>query len=153
MQKYQVLYIYILLALIIVFGKIGYSYIAEQSPITPCRSSAFISSGQREKYYTYPEKLVIQPWNGRHHVYGIFMIPNGYENDHSFTLSIPGNQTYCGSIVNYENLRNVGIYPPPGYSLMKGYVNTRVAFWLILQGKGYQLKQPSSWRLGYVEKQ
>lgn len=150
MRKTQIVCI---LSALSVVSSIGYAYISERWPVSSCFPSAFESPEEGKKYYANPEKLVVQPWQGRHNVYGIFMIPNGYKTDHLVTLTTPDGQTYCGHMITTRSAANVGIYPKPGYSLMKGYLNTRVAFWLILQGKGSQLKQPSSWKLGYVEKQ
>lgn len=150
MRKNLLIYILALLSLV---SSLGFSYITDRSPITSCYPSAFISSAEGKKYYAYPEKLVIEPWHGRHHVYGIFMIPNGYKTDDLFTFTIPNEQTYCGHLLKARSTADVGIYPKSGYYLMQGFLNTRVALWLMFKGKVNQLKEPSSWKLGYVEKE
>ncbi|MEA5506496.1 hypothetical protein VB735_26005 [Halotia wernerae UHCC 0503] len=147
-MRKQVFYILFVLSLV---GILGFSYISEQAPVTRCRSWGFISSTSG-KYYSTPEKIVIKPWFGRHRVYGIFMIPNGYRSDHFVTLTIPGEKTYCGELMNAGNNFIEGIYAQPGYYLIKGQFNTRIAVWLIAQGKRNQLQQPSNWRLGYALK-
>jgi hypothetical protein len=139
---------YILFVLSLV-GILGFSYISEQAPVTRCRSWGFVSSANG-KYYSNPEKLVIQPWFGRHRVYGIFMIPNGYRSDRFVTLTIPGDKIYCGQLMNDGDNFIEEIYAQPGYHLVKGQFNTRIAVWLIAQGKKEQLQQASNWKLGYV---
>lgn len=152
-MRKQVFYILFVLSLV---GVLGFSYISdisdisERSPIVKCRPWGFISA-KAGKYYSAPEKIVVQPWRGRHQVYGIFMIPEGYKSDRFVTLKVPGEKTYCGSLVDVGD-RSIGeISPKPGYYLLKGYFNTRVAIKLIVEGKGNELKQPNNWRLGYAK--
>ncbi|MFN6567818.1 hypothetical protein [Dendronalium sp. ChiSLP03b] len=148
-MRKQVFYLLFVLSLV---GVLGFSYISdivERSPTVSCRRWGFISS-KEGKYYSYPEKIVVEPWRGRHQVYGIFMIPDGYRSDHFVTLKIPGERTYCGLLLSVSSF-NEGIHAKPGYYLLRGYFNTRVAIELILKGKGDQLEQPSNWRLGYAK--
>lgn len=145
--------VFLILFILSFVGVLGFAHIldiSERSPTVKCRPWGFISS-QEGKYYSYPEKVVVQPWRGRHHVYGIFKIPNGYRSDHFVTLQIPGEKTYCGRLVGNNN-SIAGIHTNPGYSLAKGYFNTRIAIKLIAEGKRNQLLQRSNWRLGYVKK-
>ncbi|QSJ16126.1 hypothetical protein JYQ62_30885 [Nostoc sp. UHCC 0702] len=145
--------VFLILFILSFVGVLGFAHIldiSERSPTVRCHPWGFISSNQG-KYYLYPEKIVVQPWRGRHHVYGIFMIPNGSRSDHFVTLQIPGEKTYCGRLVSRSN-SIAGIHAKPGYSLARGYFNTRIAIKLIAEGKGNQLLQPSNWRVGYVKK-
>ena len=131
-------------------GIIGFSYIFGRLLITGCDQWS-VASSKGAKYYTHPEKVEVQPWHGRHHVYAIFMIPGGYLNDKIFTITIQGAGTYCG-VVDFGGARVAeGVYAEPGNYLMKGLLNTRTALRLISQGKGDQLKQPVNWRLGYTK--
>lgn len=148
-------YLGYILVVMIFFGTISsvvaYSVISERSPVLECQEWGFYrSKGQR--YYTYPEKIVVQPWRGQHHVYAIFNVPNEYINDKQFTLNISDNDTFCG-ILKYEGTGSIdNVSPKPGHYLMKGFINTRQALGIIIQGKGDELKQPSNWRMGYVKK-
>ncbi|MBE9052553.1 hypothetical protein IQ243_19425 [Nostocales cyanobacterium LEGE 11386] len=146
--------IFYVLFLLGLLGILGFSYISayisEKPPLVSCRQGAFNSS-PGEKYYAYPEKLVVQPWRGPHHVYAIFMIPSGYRSDGLFTVSIPGTQTYCGQYINGGKITS-GVDEPKYYTMMRGYLNTRIALKLIAQGNINQLKQPFNWRLGYVKR-
>jgi hypothetical protein len=119
--------------------------------VVRCQPSAFRSSSDA-KYYTHPEKLVVQPWRGPHNVYAIFTVPSGYRSDRLFTVSIPGDQIYCGQFYNRGKIPT-GIDQPKYYTLIKGNLNTRIALKLIAQGKLNQLKQAKNWRLGYVKSQ
>jgi len=116
-----------------------------------CRQWQFIST-KGEKYYTHPQKIVIQPWRGQHHVYAIFAVPNKYATDSVMQVTLPENDPDCGTIDYIDNSSIEGIDAQPGYYLVKGYLNTRIALWLIAQGKGDKLQQPSNWKLGYGTK-
>lgn len=125
------------------------SYIWKKMPMFACEKWGFIAS-KGTKYYIHPEKIIIEPWRGQHHVYGIFMIPDDYIHDHIITVLMPGTQTYCG-ILLFPRHSYSGINAKPGYHLMKGYLQTRTTVELIVQGKVNQLQEPSNWRLGYFK--
>jgi hypothetical protein len=151
-RKHQLLYILFALSLLSILGFSYVSHLSERSPVTSCREWGFYSS-KAEKYYTYPEKVVVKPWFGQHHVYGLFMIPDGYRNDFFFTITIDKAEVYCGVMYGPGRKSIAGVNAKPGYSLIKGPLNTRVALQIILQGKGEQLKQPQNWRVGYINKE
>jgi hypothetical protein len=148
-RKNQLLNILFALSLLSILGFSYVSKLSERSPITSCAEWGFFSS-KGEKYYTHPEKIVLKPWVGQHHVYGLFMIPDGYVNDILFTVTINKTEIHCGIIGYGDRKFATGINTKPGYYLIKGFLNTRVALRLILQGKGDQLKQPQNWKMGYV---
>ncbi|MEA5573174.1 hypothetical protein [Calothrix sp. UHCC 0171] len=132
---------------ITLIGIIGYTYLSKRSPIFSCYEWGFSSNAT--KYYTHPEKIVVKPWRGQHHVFGIFMIPGGYLNDNLFKLEIPGEQTYCGVLAYEGTVEAEGVRAKPGAYLMKGLLNTRTALWLISQGKVDELKKIENWKVGY----
>jgi hypothetical protein len=131
-------------------GLLGFSAISDMTPAISCQSWGFISS-PAQKLYTHPDKIVIQPWRGQHHVYGIFMIPNGYQNEYFFTVTTQENKTQCG-VLEYVDQEFEGVSAKPGYYLLRGYLNTRTAISLIFEGKGSQLNQPLNWKIGYIQK-
>lgn len=135
------------------FGVLGFSYVssylAEKPPVVQCQARAF-KTATDERYYTNPEKLVVQPWRGPHNVYAIFTIPSGYRSDGLFTVSIPGDQIYCGQFFNAGRVFT-GVEQPKYYTLIKGNLNTRIALKLIAQGKLDHLKEAQNWRLGYIK--
>ncbi|MEA5598976.1 hypothetical protein [Rivularia sp. UHCC 0363] len=129
-------------------GIVGFSYVSKKSPVTACHEWGF---SQAEKYYAYPEKIVVEPWRGRHHVYGIFQIPGGYLNDKLLQVEIPGSGTYCGILSYGGTVATDGVYAKPGHYLMKGMLNTRIAIKLIFKGKQQELQQLNKWKLGYTK--
>ncbi|QOV24722.1 hypothetical protein [Anabaenopsis elenkinii] len=122
-------------------------YLSEQKPVVRCQQWVF-QEEREHKHYTYPDKLVVQPWRGRHHVYAIFLIPVGYEHDGLFTLTIPGSSTHCGRSQKIGKVVS-GVDDTNDYNRVRGFLNTRIAVQFILQGKLSQLREPQNWRLGY----
>ncbi|AFY46930.1 hypothetical protein Nos7524_1036 [Nostoc sp. PCC 7524] len=134
---------------------LGMSYFLDQverSPIVLCQSSWGFPKIQGVKYYTKPEKIVVKPWLGQHHVYAVFMIPQEYRHDYLFTLNLPGENTRCGAIKRTNQSVIAGVTAKPEHYLLKGYLNTRIALNLIIQGKLNELKQSQNWQLGYAKK-
>jgi len=150
--KKSLFYIFFALSL---FGVMGVSYISdrlERSPVVTCNAPYGFFQTKNAKYYTYPEKIVLQPWRGQHHVYAVFQIPNGYQYEYLFRLKIPSEPIHCGGLAPIEENVIAGIPRKQGYYLIRGYLNTRIALNLIVQGKLNQLQQPQNWQLGYVKK-
>ncbi|ARV59951.1 hypothetical protein BZZ01_16140 [Nostocales cyanobacterium HT-58-2] len=141
---------YFLLFTLTLLAILSWTSISKLSNIMTCRGSNIVRA-VGERYYIHPQKIVVQPWRGEHHVYGIFMIPGGYLNDKLFTVTIEGVGTFCGFVDFAGTTVADGVRAKPGYYLMKALFQTRTAVWLIAQGKGDELKQPSHWRLGYAK--
>ncbi|AFY99786.1 hypothetical protein [Calothrix sp. PCC 6303] len=146
MRKRKSIYILVLLFILTLVGVVGF-YLSARSPILGCYEWGF--SQNSPKYYINPEKVVVKPWHGQHHVFAIFMIPGGYLNEKLFTLNLSGDQRFCGILAYAGTTDAEGISAKPGHYLMKGLLNTRTALWIISQGKGGELEQASNWRIGY----
>lgn len=129
-----------------------FSLFSDLSPLVSCDRWKFTNTSLKEKYYANPVKLVVQPWRGQHNVYGTFIIPSGYKNDGFFTLTLPGNKTYCGKLITIGGVSLPGHYQQPTNYIIRGYLNTRIALGLIIQGHINDLKRPKNWKLGYFEK-
>lgn len=93
-----------------------------------------------------PDKIVMKPWNGRHNVYGIFMLPIEDNSSKRLVISIPGAGNYCGGTHNVGTSFE-GIQAKPGYYLVKACLRTRTSTLLIVRGFGEQLKDVRNWRL------
>ncbi|WP_414752275.1 hypothetical protein [Anabaena sp. CCY 9910] len=123
----------------------------ERSPVTSCDTPYGFLQTKQAKYYTFAEEIVVQPWRGQHHVYALFQIPDGYQHEYLFRLKIPGESTQCGGLMPLDKNILAGISRKQGYYPVRGYLNTRIALNLIIQGKLNQLNQPQNWQLGYVK--
>ncbi|BAY17756.1 hypothetical protein NIES21_35980 [Anabaenopsis circularis NIES-21] len=147
MRRYQIFYLIFFLTLAAI---LSFALFTDVAPLVSC-DRVISTTSLKEKYYASPIELVVQPWRGQHNVYGTFLIPTGYKNDGFFTLTLPGNKTYCGQLLNVGGFVIPGLYPQPKNRIIRGYLNTRIAIWLIFQGHINDLKQPENWKLGYFE--
>jgi hypothetical protein len=114
-----------------------------------CNSEAFLGS-KTPKFQVQATKVIVQPWHGNHHVYGIFMVPDEYKQTPFFVLSVKGVGNDCskpfGYIQNYDD-----IFAKPGTHLIKNHIRTRTALRLILQGLYFQLNDRQNWTLTFPQ--
>ncbi|MBW4646453.1 MAG: hypothetical protein KME23_26255 [Goleter apudmare HA4340-LM2] len=114
-----------------------------------CNSEAFLTS-QTQKFAVQATKVVVEPWRGKHHVYGIFMVPNKYQQTPFFVLSVKGFGSKCskpfGNSQNYDD-----VFAKPGTHLVRHYLRTRTALWLMLQGMYNQISDQQNWILTFPQ--
>ncbi|WP_066378236.1 MULTISPECIES: hypothetical protein [unclassified Anabaena] len=116
---------------------------------TQCNSEAFLAS-KNQKFQVQATKVVVQPWRGEHHVYGIFMVPDEYKKTPFFVLTVKGAESKCSKPFGY-NQNYDDIFAEPNTHLIRMYFKTRVALRLILQGLYSQLNNPQNWTLTYPQ--
>lgn len=103
-----------------------------------------------KKFQVNATKVIVQPWRGRHHVYGIFMIPNEYKQAPFFVVTVQGAGSYCSKQFGYKKNFN-GISAEPGTYLVQKFIRTRTALRLIFQGLYFQINEKQSWTLTFPE--
>ncbi|ARV59618.1 hypothetical protein BZZ01_14140 [Nostocales cyanobacterium HT-58-2] len=114
-----------------------------------CNAEAIFKSTS-QKYEVSAIKVVVQPWRGEHHVYGIFIVPDKYKEPPFFVLTVKGAGSYCEK--PFGTLQDIdGISAEPGTHLIRDYIRTRTALRLIFQGLYNQLKDPQNWKLTYPD--
>lgn len=96
-------------------------------------------------------KVVVEPFFGRHQVYGIFRlsrdkIPPGQP----VILTVTGAGIYCEATEDLGD-KFEGIEVAPKYYLSQHYIRTRTALELSFKGWLEQLRQPLNWKLTYSE--
>jgi hypothetical protein len=103
---------------------------------------------KQQNFQVQATQVLVKPWLGEHHVYGIFQVPDEYKNSRFFVLSIPGDRQYCsrpfGYGTNYDD-----VFAEPGTSLIKHYIRSRIAVKMIFQGLYFQLNNPKNWTLTF----
>ncbi|MDH5670379.1 MAG: hypothetical protein OEY86_20450, partial [Nitrospira sp.] len=99
-------------------------------PFTECEQNSPVSDYQ---YWFSPAEIVVQPWRGRHHVYGDFTVPERYKFDHLYTakLVILGAAAELQAGSAEDEIPNSG-RSEPGYYTKRVYVSTRTALWFWL---------------------
>ena len=115
-----------------------------------CSGSGYLPSN-RATTTVHALKVVVEPLQGQHHVYGIFRLesekcPPGQP----VVFTVVGAGKYCEKTY-VERIQDIeGIEVPPGYYLTKHFIRTRTALWLSIEGLSDQLKQPLNWTLTYA---
>ena len=114
-------------------------------PLTDCRSEAPVAAGE---YWFRATQTVVQPWQGQHHVYGTFMVPDHYKRDRLYRakLVIQGfSQEF--SEVSPEGGDIDNGRAEPGHYIKRVYLPTRTALWFLVTGRFGDLKMPCHWWL------
>jgi hypothetical protein len=114
-------------------------------PLTECRSDAPAVENQ---YWFRATQVMVQPWRGLHHVYGIFTVPEQYKFDRLYTakLTIQGFPAeFPAGSPEDEDIFNVR--DEPGHYIMRVYVSTRTALWFFLTGRFGDLRTSCHWWL------
>jgi len=96
-------------------------------------------------------RVVVQPWYGLHHVYGIFVVPDRYQDSkYSETISVAGMQVRLLRDLHPKRARVSsfgGVMPPPGHYLTRAYLPTRIALRLLFTGHLADLRTSCRWAL------
>jgi hypothetical protein len=145
-RKHKLIYSFLTL---IIVGVISSTYLSSRLPRRWNCHSWQLDMFNNATEYIHPDKVVVKPWKGEHHVYAIFNVPGGHKNTKYFRVSVPEYGILCGQLA-YGGLKEVnGVSAKPGHYLMKGYIKTRTTLWLISKGKREDLKDPTNWSVGY----
>ena len=126
------------------------AWLVNRSPMTVCGLEGPGSSGEHKFRAV---QVVVRPWQGKHNVYGIFMIPERYNHDRLYatTLKIQGF-TARFSAGSAEGKARDNIVVEHGHYLKRAYVPTRTALWFLLTGRFGDLRAPCHWWLVFVDR-
>lgn len=114
-------------------------------PLTGCRSEVPVAA---KEYWFRAAQTVVQPWQGPHHVYGMFTVPDQYRRDDLYTARLmiqgfadefPESSPEGGDI-------DIG-RAKPGHYNKRVYLPTRTALWFVLTGRFGDLKTSCHWWL------
>ena len=114
-------------------------------PLTECHSEAPVAARQ---HWFRATKTVVQPWQGPHHVYGTFVIPQQYKRDRLYRakLMIQGFATELTDTgPEGEDIYNGRA--EPGHYIKRMYLPTRTAVLLLLTGRFGDLRTSCHWWL------
>ena len=96
-------------------------------------------------------RVVVQPWLGRHEVYGIFVIPLRFRSSRTYTgtLWVDGFKDQFAPDGQFLDQHEEGVVVEPGNYLMRGYIPTRVALWFLFTGQLDELRSPCNWTIEF----
>jgi len=119
-------------------------------PLTECRPEPPVIATQ---HWFQATQTAIEPWLGRHHVYGVFTIPEQYRFDHLYTakLFIEGfpEAFEAGSPEDAEVSQASW---EQGHYRKRVYLSTRTALRFLWQGRFGDLRTTCHWWLVISER-
>ncbi len=104
-----------------------------------------LSQVQTSIEIVHPEKLVVEPWQGRHNVYATFKIPAGYQPSPFFVVTLEGSNPYCGNIISRPTTSHSNDSSRDRQVI--GLFRTRTTLWIATKGQLGQLERSSNWKL------
>ncbi|MBD2327258.1 hypothetical protein [Alkalinema sp. FACHB-956] len=119
-----------------------------QRPESACDAEALLTSRQ-PLVEIHPETIIMKPWQGKHQVYGIFMLPKAVQSREPAILKVKHIGVYC-DVVNRSGFKREGVIAKRNHFLMVDHIHTRTAFWFLLLGKADLIQNPDNWTLIYV---
>lgn len=124
-------------------------WLADRPPTADCGTAA---SPPSNVYEIAAAKVVVRPWYGRHHVYGIFVVPNQFnDRRYSTALAVRGFEApIVRKRIPEKGYVDAGL-ARPGHYLKRVYVPTRVAAWFLLTGHFGDLRTPCHWQLVFAD--
>jgi len=126
--------IFVLLAVVLVLVNVP--------AMTDCRGTP----AESNKQWFRAVRIVVQPWRGPHHVYGIFNVPLLYKYDRLYTakLVIQGFPLESSEASPEGGVIANGQAEPEHY-IKRMYLPTRTALWFLLTGRFGDLRTACHW--------
>ena len=138
------------LVLISLVGTFAITYYLQQALDEECTGVGYLSANP-SKTSIHPLKVVVEPFQGQHQVYGIFRMEKvKTPPSQPVVLTVNHVGKYCESTV-YLGQNFAEITVPNQYYLSQHYIRTRTALWLSMRGLLEKLRQPDNWTLTYTE--
>jgi len=107
-----------------------------------------------DSYKIRPGKVIVRPWLGQHHAFGIFMVPLRYRSGRTYSGTISVESFVSEFIPDSQpRVQQVeDMVAEPGYYLVRGYIPTRIVLWFLLSGQFGDLRTPCNWTLEFVKR-
>ena len=134
-----------------VMAAIGFILLSAQPLIqnadSSCDMEQFLTSGGTSETIT-ATRVYVHPFEGRHQVFGIFIVPKTIQKRSPALLTVNPIGVYCDKISRYGPAYE-DIKAPSNSFVMLDHIRTRSAWKLWLQGNLDMLKNPENWQLTY----
>jgi hypothetical protein len=124
------------------------AWLTNGPPPADCGAEGGVDSRSGEVRAT---KVVVEPWYGPHHVYGLFVVPDQYgDPKYSETVTV---HNFRREFVR-KRIRKLhridDVTAPPGAYVRRAYVPTRVALWFLVTGRLGDLRTACRWTLVFI---
>lgn len=122
-------------------------WLTSRSPTVGCGPPAARGSNM---HHIAASKVVVRPWFGRHHVYGIFAVPDRFiQRRYSAILAVDDFEApIIRNLIPQKAYIDASL-ARSGHYLERAYVPTRVALWFLFTGRFGNLRTPCHWHLAF----
>ena len=124
-------------------------WLAHRPPTTNCNDRSWLSSND----YVLATKVVVEPWYGRHNVYGVFVIPDQFrDKDYSTAVVVRGvtEHTDLSPVPTREH--GIIIAGVPDRYVKHSHIHSRIALWFLLTGHFGDIQSKCNWALVFTAK-
>lgn len=119
-------------------------------PMTGCGHNLPVSGHQ---HWFNATEIVVQPWRGEHHVYGVFTIPVQYQDQRLYSARLTIKSLSNGfPEVSPESGKFYDERVDTAHYRMRVYFPTRMALWFLLTGRFGDLTMPCHWWLAIQDR-
>lgn len=126
------------------------NWLAERPPTTSCDDRSWLHSGDT---VVFASQVVIKPWYGRHHVYGVFVIPDEYrDKEYSGTMIVRGVEAQERLSARPTTEHGIIIAGVPDRFVRHAHVRSRIAWWFLLTGRFGDLQATCNWAVVLTDK-
>jgi hypothetical protein len=138
----------VILAFLLFVFAAAVSWLLSQPPAHDCATDRSLDPQK-----IHAAKVVVEPWLGQHHVFGIFMVPLQYRSGRIYSGRLTVQSFTEEFIPDWHQIQSIeDLVAEPGYYLVQGYLPTRVALWFIITGQFGELRSPCNWTLEFRER-
>lgn len=113
-------------------------------------TSDCLATDGSESAVFHARKVVVRPWLGQHHVYGIFVVPRD-KNRFRATMIIHGLDDRLKVEPGGEVIHDTDVVTREGYYSKLVYLPTRRMLWEALRGQFWVIQNPCNWMLEFLE--
>ena len=99
-------------------------------------------------------KVVVRPWLGEHHVYGVFLVPKHYYNTGNYVaiLTVRGLDRHFPAGGDAVTKHVDDIVADSQHYVLRSYLHTRVALWFLANGLFGDLQRPCNWTVMFIDR-
>jgi hypothetical protein len=126
------------------------TWLASRPPAANCSDGTLPGPN---RHVILASKVVVHPWYGPHHAYGIFLIPDQYRDKrYSATVTVlgvreptalPESSVLPGG--RSVNVHGDDIMIEPGQHVVHAHIRTRLAVWYLVTGQFGDLRATCNW--------
>ena len=124
-------------------------WLAHRPPTTNCNDRSWLNASD----FVFATRIVMEPWYGRHKVYGVFVIPSQYrDKDYSTTVIVRGVKEQAGLSPRPTREHGIIIAGVPDRYVKHAHIHSRTALWFLLTGHFGDLQSTCNWALVFTDK-